>query len=199
VLQELAKVAPAEFQDELARAAAALTEIDRRASEACTVCLLELPALRMPEIFLTATEVERAMEAMQRTSAGNSHPALPGSPAQKTAKGTKRGTTEPADGRSRTPGLPGLPDVPQGVGTKTPPRLDDVVKGARGVTGGLLDGVDKTVEELLPGELDPVTDPLKGTLQDPVKGVTDPLKGLTDPLKKVTDPLKDGLEDPFGP
>ena len=192
VLQELAKVAPPEFQDELARAAAALTEIDQRASEACTACLPELPALRMPEMFLTATEVARAMEAMQRTSAGNSHPALPGSPAEKPGKGAKRGTAEPVDGQSQQPGPPGLPGVPQGVDTKTPPRLDDVVDGVRGATGGLLDDVDKTVDELLPDELDPLTDPLKGTLKDPVKGLTDPLKG-------VTDPLKGGLEDPLGP
>jgi hypothetical protein len=178
VLRELARVAPADSQDELARAAAALMEIDRRAAAACASCVPELPALRMPRMFLTAAEVERAMDAMRRTRAGNDHPALPGTPAAQRPRRTEGPAgTAPVDGTSQQPGTPdgpGLPDVPGGTGRTggTGPRdvedvVDEVVGGVDGATGGLLDDVDETVDELLPEELDPVTEPLRD--------VTDPL------------------------
>jgi hypothetical protein len=192
VLQELAKVVPADAQDELAGAAQVLLDIDQRAGEACSACLPELPALQMPELFLTAGEVERALEAIQQTDAVDSAPTDRESPEGRPGKRDKPGgTAKPADGQPQ-PGLPelsGLPGTPKGTDVKSPRNLDEVVDGVGGAAGGLLDDVGETVEELIPEELDPLTDPLKDKVKDPVKPLTDPLKGLTDPLKGLTDPL----------
>ena len=195
VLQELAKVVPADAQDELAGAAQLLLDIDQRAGEACSACLPELPALQMPELFLTAGEVERALEAIQQTDAGDSAPEDRESSGEGPGKGDKPGgTAKPADGQPQQPDLPdlsGLPATPKGTDVKGPRNLDEAVDGVGGAAGGLLDDVGKTVEELIPEELDPLTDPLKDKVKDPVKELTDPLKGLTDPLKGT-------LEDPLG-
>jgi Domain of unknown function (DUF5667) len=203
VLQELAEAVPPDAQDELAAAAAALLDIDERAAGACSACLPELPALRLPELFLTAAEVERATEAIQGTTGGDSEPARSGKPAERPGKVDRRGAQAPVEGRPALPGIPVLPDLTAGTDVRAPRDLDDVVDGAGQAAGGLLDGVGRTVEELVPDELDPVTDPLKDkvkdTVKDPVKGVTDPLKGLTDPLKRVTDPEQGASKDPLLP
>jgi hypothetical protein len=204
VLQELAKVVPADAQDELAGAAQLLLDIDQRAGEACSACLPELPALQMPELFLTAGEVERALEAIRQTDADDSTPrGRESSSGERPGKGDEPGrTAKPPDGQPQQPGLPdlsGLPGTPEGADVKGPRNLGDVVDGVGGAAGGLLDDVGETVEELVPDELDPLTDPLKDKGKDPVKELTDPLKGLTDPLKGLTDPLKGAAKDPLSP
>lgn len=51
-LQEIAKAAPAEAQDELAVAAATVLGIDEQAQSACPRCT-DLPSLQMPDLFLS--------------------------------------------------------------------------------------------------------------------------------------------------
>jgi hypothetical protein len=205
VLQELATVVPPEAQDELTGAAAAILDIDERAAEACSACLPEVPALQMPELFLTAAEGERAMKATQQTTGGESRSGLPGTASERPGKVGERGDKEPVAGRPGLPAAPGHPDPPAGADVTAARELDDVVDGVGPTAGGLRDDVGRTVEELVPDELDPVTAPLKDkvkdTVKDPVKGLTDPLgdkvkdivkdpvKGLTDPLKGLTDPM----------
>jgi hypothetical protein len=181
VLEELAEVAPAGAQDELARAAQAMLEIDRRASEACRSCASELPPLVLPDMFLTAAEVDRALERGQRV-ADNRHPALPGSPADKGARGGGSGgsgggrapqpSTAPAPGLPDVPALPGVPDAPRDTSTRAPRDVgevvDEVVEDVRETTDGVLDDVDETVDEVLPKPLKPLKEQVTDPLTDPL-------------------------------
>jgi Domain of unknown function (DUF5667) len=202
VLQELAKVVPADAQDELAFAAALLLDIDQRAGAACSTCLPERPALQMPELFLTAGEVERALEAIEQTDRVDLTPGLRGSSGERPGRTDKPGrTAQPADGRPQQPGLPGLPALPgtsDDTGVKGPGNPDGVADGVGASGGGLLDDVGKTVEELIPDELDPLKDSPKDP-KDPKDSVKDPVEELTDPLKGLTDPPTGPLPDPLSP
>jgi hypothetical protein len=164
-LQDLAKTAPPEHQDELALAAQTLLEIDQRAQAACPTCADTLDSLKMPTLFLTAVEAQQAMDAVHRVKLNNDHPVITdeGKPQQdkdgKSATdegdapdGTTGGTDTPDQPEGS--GLPGLPpgevdtNGPDGNGGKGLP--DTVGEGAGDVVG---DTGDK-IKESLPDELD---------------------------------------------
>lgn len=76
MLQQIARTAPPEAQDELAAAALTLKDIDARAADLCPSCGEDLPELQVPGMFLAAAEVDRvfALAAAQRLD--NSHPVV---------------------------------------------------------------------------------------------------------------------------
>lgn len=77
MLQEIARTAPPEAQDELAAAAMALKEIDARAAELCPSCGDDLPDLQVPGVFLAAAEVDRAFALVaEQRLLDNSHPVV---------------------------------------------------------------------------------------------------------------------------
>ena len=75
-LQELAKSAPPEAQDELAAAATALSEIDAEARGLCDTCARDLPDLDVPPMFLTSADVGRALRRAEHHSLHNDHPVV---------------------------------------------------------------------------------------------------------------------------
>jgi hypothetical protein len=77
-LQELAKSAEPEHQDELALAAEALMAIDSRAQEVCPSCADQLQNLKMPPLFLAASDAVKAMESAGGAVVDNSHPVITG-------------------------------------------------------------------------------------------------------------------------
>jgi hypothetical protein len=77
MLQEIARTAPPESQDELAAAAMTLKEIDARAAELCSSCGDDLPDLQVPGVFLAAAEVDRAFALVaEQRMLDNSHPVV---------------------------------------------------------------------------------------------------------------------------
>ncbi len=77
LLQEIARTAPPEAQDELAAAAMALKEIDARAATLCPSCGDDLPDLQVPGVFLAAAEVDRAFALVaEQRLLDNSHPVV---------------------------------------------------------------------------------------------------------------------------
>ncbi len=77
VLQDIARTAPPEAQDELAAAAMALKDIDARAAELCPSCGEDLPDLQVPGVFLAAAEVDRAFALVaEQRLLDNSHPVV---------------------------------------------------------------------------------------------------------------------------
>lgn len=77
MLQEIARTAPPEAQDELAAAAMALKDIDARAAELCPSCGDDLPDLQVPGVFLAAAEVDRAFALVaEQRMLDNSHPVV---------------------------------------------------------------------------------------------------------------------------
>ena len=77
MLQEIARTAPPEAQDELAAAAMALKDIDARAAELCPTCGEDLPDLQVPGVFLAAAEVDRAFALVaEQRLLDNSHPVV---------------------------------------------------------------------------------------------------------------------------
>lgn len=168
MLQEIARTAPADAQDELAAAAMTLKEIDARAAELCPSCGDDLPDLQVPGIFLAAAEVDRvlALVAEQRLL-DNSHPvvadkrlltrvtdALPRLDSESADEGSQdEGTTtddEPAPTAIPEDGptsdalleLPDGPDLTEGDTT--------VRKTVRDGSGDLAQGLTDVVETILP-------------------------------------------------
>jgi len=77
LLQEIARTAPPEAQDELAAAAMALKDIDARAADLCASCGDDLPDLQVPGVFLAAAEVDRAFALVaEQRMLDNSHPVV---------------------------------------------------------------------------------------------------------------------------
>jgi hypothetical protein len=169
-LQELAKSAPAEHQDDLAVAADALMRIDQQARAACPSCASELDTLKMPTLFLTAVEAQEAMDAVHRVRLNNDHPVM--TDEGKSTSGTEDGdggtaSTDEGDVPDETPdtdqpddsdvtGLPGDVDVngpSGGDGQDLGEKIDEGTGGALGDAGG-------KVKDALPEDLDPVLDTL---------------------------------------
>lgn len=164
MLQEIARTAPPEAQDELAAAAMTLKEIDARAAELCPSCGDDLPDLQVPGIFLAAAEVDRAfaLVAAQRLL-DNSHPvvadkrlvkrvtdSLPGLDAQPQDDGTGGG--DPTIGDEPAPG-----PVPQ-----DDPTSDTLLELA-GDTD--LTQSDKTVRKSVEDGTDQITKGLSGVVE----------------------------------
>lgn len=162
-LQELAKNAAPEHQDELAAAAEALMSIDESAQAVCPTCASDLRALKMPALFLTANEARDAIDAAGRVVVDNSHPVMPdefktpggdekgSSPDDKDgdqpAKDDTTGSTD-TGGTGGTDGGTDVPELPGGdVDTNAPDGtdlLDDALDGKDGTNdkgdGGKSDG-----------------------------------------------------------
>lgn len=164
MLQEIARTAPPEAQDELAAAAMTLKDIDARAAALCPSCGDDLPDLQVPGIFLAAAEVDRVLALVAEQRLDNSHPvvadrrlvervtdALPELSGETEDQDTQQqGTTTgddpapgpvPGDGPTSDP-LIELPDLTQGD--------KSVDASTSGGSGDLTDGLSGAVETLLP-------------------------------------------------
>jgi hypothetical protein len=158
LLQDLARSAPPEAQDELAAAALALGEIDREANALCESCAGDLPALEVPGMFLASAEVNRAMAAVDGRflELDNSHPFIVDK------RGVKKSdTTLPAT--STDGSAPAAPEAPSDDASSTEvlPDETDVSKGDKDVkkvvddtVGQITDGLSGVVETVLPDPLD---------------------------------------------
>lgn len=165
LLQEIARTAPPEAQDELAAAAMALKEIDARAAALCPSCGDDLPDLQVPGIFLAAAEVDRAFAlAAEQRLLDNSHPvvadkrlvkqvtdALPLAPASD-ADGTADGGTtsdDPAPGPvpEDDPTSEALIELPDTDLTNSDPTLRESTDSG---SGGLTSGLTDVAETILP-------------------------------------------------
>ncbi|HEX4976842.1 MAG TPA: DUF5667 domain-containing protein [Nocardioides sp.] len=168
VLQEIARTAPPEAQDELAAAAMALADIDARAAELCPSCGDDLPELQVPGIFLAAAEVDRAFALVtQRRLLDNSHPVvadrrlvkratdslagLASGSGESTSSGSTSTGDEPASVPQEGPTSDALIDLPDGTGGADLTPSDRTVR--KQVTDGTKDltsGLSGAVETLLP-------------------------------------------------
>jgi len=159
LLQDLARTAPPEAQDELASAALALGEIDREASALCGSCAADLPALEVPGIFLAAAEVDRALALTDRRflELDNSHPFIVDKRSAKSddtlaaADAPQDGSASvspeaPSDAQPSAGPLPGDTDVARGD--------KDVKKAVDDTVGQITDGLSGVVQTVLPDPLD---------------------------------------------
>ena len=171
MLQEIARTAPPEAQDELAAAAMTLADIDARAAELCPSCGDDLPDLQVPGVFLAAAEVDRVFALVAEQRLDNSHPvvadkrlvkrvtdALPELSTEPADKDTEEGTTtgdEPAPGPVPDDGptsdalieLPDDTDLTQSDKTVRKSVEDgtrDITEGLTGVVETLLPDTDIT-------------------------------------------------------
>jgi hypothetical protein len=162
-LEELARHAPEEVQEHLAAAALELQEIDRRAVELCASCSATGDDLRLPDVFLTAAEVDRAFTAAADSRLDNSHPVVVprGVVDRREDRAGGAGSEQPTGGGADAPApeapsdndpapapTPGPELVPDDEPVaKSGKKVKDAVKDTvDGVTGGLGD----VVETLLP-------------------------------------------------
>jgi hypothetical protein len=129
VLAGLAQDAPPEARSSIARAAQALTGIDRRASATCPTCA-DLPALRLPVVLRAAAEADRALANVSGTHLDNSHPVAVDK-------------TDPGTGRTGRTGGPGTGPVtgpaagPVTGGPATGPVTDGATGGAGSASGAV--------------------------------------------------------------
>jgi hypothetical protein len=172
LLQDLARTAPAEAQDELAGAALALGDIDRAATDLCPSCGGDLPDLRIPDTFLAAAEVDRTLARLDAGALDNSHPFivdkrslkqptdavgdLAGETEQETASADPSGS---ADGSDSSGSLLDLSGSDSSTGDKSATK--DVTKDVKDVTDKVTDTVDKTVDDTT----DQLTDGLSGVVE----------------------------------
>ncbi len=154
--------APAEAQPGLRDAAIALRDIDAQASRLCDTCS-DLPALRVPPMFLASVEVDRAMQRFQAARPDNSHPVVAAKQdvrkAQAQRRGTASGGSRPATG-GRVSVTPVVPDAPEASAAPTPKSPLPGLPGATStpkvqVTADvditkITDGLGDTVETILP-------------------------------------------------
>ena len=154
--------APAEAQPGLRDAAIALRDIDAQASRLCDTCS-DLPALRVPPMFLASVEVDRAMQRFQAARPDNSHPVVAAKQdvrkAQAQRRGTASGGSRPATS-GRVSVTPVVPDAPEASAAPTP---KSPLPGLPGATSTpkvqitvdvditkITDGLGDTVETILP-------------------------------------------------
>jgi hypothetical protein len=162
LLQDLARTAPAEAQDELAAAALALGEIDREATALCGGCASDIPELEVPGIFLAATEVDRALAVIDAGSLDNSHPFIVGKRSQKQAEdaltpstgdaGTGIAPQAPTGEDPSSPAL-GLPGSETDVSKGDKDAKKSVEKTLDDTVGQITDGLAGVVETVLPDPL----------------------------------------------
>ena len=149
-LQEIARTAPADAQDELAAAAVALRDIDARATALCATCADSLPPVEVPGIFLAAADAGRALTLVNGRFRllDNSHPVpvpqniLDG--VESGLKGSQQQSpgSEPSAGASSPSPTPGLP-----VPSET--NVDKGKESVNGTVQGTLDGVTGTLNDVV--------------------------------------------------
>lgn len=169
-LQEIARTAPPEAQEELTAAALTLREIDVRASGLCTSCAADLPTLEVPGIFLVAAEADRALTAVDPSRLDNSHPFLV--PKDLVGK-TGDDLTGQLTGRDGSAG--GLTGGSTGD-SGTSSDGDDPT----GVSGDT--EVSKPGQEKLAETTEELTDTVDDTVDDTVGSITDGLSGAVETL-----------------
>lgn len=170
-LQDLARTAPPDSQDELAAAASTLGDIDAQARGLCASCAQDLPALDVPPMFLAAAEARSALRSLDPTTLNNSHPvvvdkravaapkapkvAVPSRPAapQTSAAATAPETSAPAAPGLTLPGLPGLPGADEQAKKGTTDLGKTTDQLGKTVTN-LTDGLGGVVATLLPDPTD---------------------------------------------
>ncbi len=172
LLQDLARTAPAEAQDELAAAALALGDIDRAATDLCPSCSSDLPALKVPDTFLAAAEVDRTLATIDAGALDNSHPFIvdrrsvkePTTPLSDFS-GSADQQDEPAPGAEPSGSTDDSSSSGSLLGTDssngdksttkdvTKKVTDQVEKTVDGTTSQLTDGLSGVVETVLPDPL----------------------------------------------
>jgi hypothetical protein len=162
-LQDVAKDAPADLQDELARAAVVVRGIDEQASAACASCE-DRPSLQLPALMAQAAQISQAMEALRSQEVSNDHPALelkvPTSPLDSNGARSTDGS-ESDDGEATSTDGTGIDigaDLPQS------PRqaLDGLDDATGGLVGSVGDSTEKTVKQLTEELEEQVDDTLDG-------------------------------------
>jgi hypothetical protein len=158
LLQDLARTAPPEAQDELTAAALALGDIDAQANDLCGSCASDLPELEVPGIFLAAAEVNRAISVTNGRFLDNSHPFI-------VDKRSVKRTTEAIRPPATDGGGTATADAPSADGTSAPslglPGSDtevskgdkDVKKAVDDTVGQITDGLSGVIETVLPDPL----------------------------------------------
>jgi hypothetical protein len=170
-LKALAGTAPADAQDDLATAAATLSDIDQQARDLCADCAAGLPDLQVPSMFLASAEVQRALSSVDATRLDNSHPVVvdkravkspvPGvkstAPAQAgpLARATPTAPAAPESSPTPSTGLP-VPQLP-GVDEQATKRSTDLGRTVDSTVTGITNGLGGVAETLLPD----LTSPLK--------------------------------------
>lgn len=162
-LQDVAAAAPATIQVELTNAALALQRIDEAAGAACSTCS-DLPALEMPSMFLTAADAGRALDAVKEQELNNDHPLIS---EPKVALEPKTEIEVPAEDSPEAPSTPGTDEPAEPLGdlkVDGPKNAEDVAKKTKEIVDGVVQGVKDVTDPILPDELDPLVDPLLGTV-----------------------------------
>lgn len=164
MLQEIARTAPPESQDELAAAAMTLKEIDARAAELCSSCGDDLPDLQVPGVFLAAAEVDRAFALVaEQRMLDNSHPVVADKRlVKRVADALPRLDEETQDEGTEDDG-PTTDDEP----TSGPVPEDDPTSGTLLELPGDTDLTqsDKTVRKSLEGGTAQITEGLTGVVE----------------------------------
>ena len=154
--------APADARPGLRDAVKTLRDIDARATRLCASCS-DLPALRVPPMFLASAEVDRAMQRFQVAQPDNSHPVVAAKQDVRRAQAQRRGTagdgSKPASGGGLSL-APVVPDAPEATAAPTP---RSPLPGLPGKTSTpkvqisadidlskITDGLGDTVETILP-------------------------------------------------
>jgi hypothetical protein len=161
-LQSLAESAPAEIQDELARAAVVLQRIDQRAASACADCS-DLPTLQMPVLMAQAAEISRAMAAVRSRGITNEHPALAVDVPRPAEPGPATGDVAPPREPDLAPLEPQQPSIRVEGPRQLPRDPDQALKGLDDASGGLLGQVGGTAEKTAEDLSKTVDDTLGGT------------------------------------
>ncbi len=157
-LQQIARTAPADSQDDLADAAVALSNIDQQARGLCDTCAEGLPDLAVPPMFLASAEVQRRLSSLAGAPLDNSHPVTVDRQALQDVLGTAKTAPQGAANGPQAPapttaapstGLP-LPGLSK-TGDSSSQGTSTLGSSVNKVTGGL----QGAVETLLP---DPTSD-----------------------------------------
>ena len=164
VLDQLGRTAPPDARDELAAAAALLSEIDSQAVALCASCA-DLPTLRVPDTFLAAAEVDRALAGARSARLDNSHPVAVDKrvlskvvvqPSRAAAPSASAKPSPVGGDKADAPGDPVL-QLPDGERVKTGKDLTGVLGGTLDdALEGATDGLGGLVQTLLP---DPIQTP----------------------------------------
>jgi hypothetical protein len=186
LLQDLARTAPADAQDELAAAALALGDIDRAATDLCPTCGGDLPELKIPGMFLAAADADRTLAALDAGALDNSHPFIVDKRSLVKQPTGTLGDLAGATGEQAAP----APSAPQASAPAQDPSSSGSLldlAGADSSTGG------KSTGKSLTDVTKKVTDTVDETVDKTVDGTT---SGLADGLSGAVETV---LPDPLNP
>lgn len=156
-LEALADSVPAEGQDELAAAAALLTDLDQEALALCSSCAEQLPPAEVPGILLAHAEVDRALAQASGYDLANSHPVMVSKEALAEVRRARQRAAEQRQDKRNDAGTntdqdrSGDEDQPALPGSGSLPSLlpeDDQDSSGDGVTRDSKDTVKKVTKDL---------------------------------------------------